>query len=218
MARIKIGNVRTPVDYLKQLFAPKWHVDGEYSANAKGDLDVIMNEVYSKIPNNSQSIIVLSMNLIDGLVGGRWFITIKRNNEKYGCAEATLYSAYGDGARIYLRTIYNGEWGGWSALNPPMEQNVEYLTNEMWNMKPLYTACVPIGYVTSSPTTVTTEFTATNIIRCNGTMGGSCLPIINGTLDNENSAYVNATVKDGVVCIEVVCGSGMLRKNALVRV
>lgn len=218
MARVKIGNVFPSDAYLLQRCAPAGYVDGKYTSNSKGQLDVIIKEAYSEMADKSQRIINVAHNLIDGLPGGNWYITLKKSTINYGQAEATLYSAYNGGIQVYRRSLFEGEWGAWATVNPLMEPGLEYLTEEKWNMKPVYTTYFSFGVVSGLPAAITTEFSAAHVIRCNGTMGGSCLPIINGTLDNENSAYVNATVNNGFVRIEIVCGSGMIGKAAGVQV
>lgn len=37
-----------------------------------------------------------------------------------------------------VRAYYDGSWGSWEYVNPPMELNTEYRTTERWDDKPVY--------------------------------------------------------------------------------
>ena len=126
-----------------------------------------------------------------------------------------IVSADWGGAGGIARRIGGAEtWHEWEFINPPMMSGAEYKTVERWNGKPVYTTLVALGYPTGSPTTTVTKVAASFIVRSNGHMGGDALPIIDGDLNGANSAWANATVKDGYINISLYFGSGMSGKGA----
>lgn len=46
---------------------------------------------------------------------------------------------------IQQRVCFNGTWGDWEWVNPPMVAGVEYRTTERWNGKPVYVRLVNYG-------------------------------------------------------------------------
>ena len=60
---------------------------------------------------------------------------------------------------IIKRTKWNGVWGEWEWVNPPMVAGVEYRTTERYNGKPVYTQAVDFGKL---PASAYKEVTFTN--------------------------------------------------------
>lgn len=152
MARVKIGNVRTPIDYLKQFFAPEGYVSQLYTVSATGELDLILREVYHTMAKSTQKVINIHANLSDGLIGGNWFITLNKRSDDYGYLEAISYSHNGCSPRVCRRSIYEGNWGEWAYENPPKAYGVEYLTTEIWDNRPVYTCIVNTGAMPNATT------------------------------------------------------------------
>lgn len=149
MARVKIGNVRTPIDYLKQFFATAGfgygdetmqHIDGSES-----DLENIISEILVTMKNKSTK--QISFTCSDGtLYGrGRFVATICKNDSQYAHIYATTYNNY-----AVMKSFYNGTWKPFEWANPPMAINVEYRTTERFKEKPVYRKIV--AYKLSSTT------------------------------------------------------------------
>lgn len=103
-------------------------------------------------------------------------------------------------------------------VNPPMMAGVEYRTTERWNGKPVYTSLVDCGVCASPHKDVTTNFSCTSIIRHYGRIGGQSIPMINGTLDNQWTAWANAINLSGYVRVTIYNGSSLDGESAEVQV
>ena len=112
-----------------------------------------------------------------------------------------------------------GAWGEWEWENPPMIPGIEYRTTERWNGKPVYTTLVDCGTLTgaSDNVDVLTTHPAHHIIRHCGHVGTYGLPMINGTLDNEYSAWANVTDSNGYLKVNIHYGTGMVGNTGMVR-
>lgn len=126
MARVKIGNVRTPIDYLKQHFAPVGYGLGTQNGHDCTDCNAaILNGVYYLFGENAQNHPGHSMQYGCLVVYRRGsYITQVIH---YDYFEAKRYSKDG-----------GNTWGEWEWVNPPMVIGVEYRTTERWNGKPVY--------------------------------------------------------------------------------
>lgn len=51
-----------------------------------------------------------------------------------------------------VRTYYDGSWGAWEYVNPPMELNTEYRTTERWQGKPVYQYLVKMDSIPAGTT------------------------------------------------------------------
>lgn len=134
MAKIKIGNVRTPIEYLKQFFAPAGFGLGASGKrlNDADDLDTTWQSGWyrwsDKVPNNAPSINTKNMYgymRVDG-VDEKTFVQ-------------TVYSVLGDSKGLAVtRNVTEGVFGEWEYINPPMVFNKEYRTTERRNGMPVY--------------------------------------------------------------------------------
>lgn len=63
------------------------------------------------------------------------------------------------------RTCFNGSWGEWEWVNPPMEFGVPYRTTERWDGKAVYTMLVNLGVTAATATFTVPVESITNLIR-----------------------------------------------------
>lgn len=193
MARVKIGNVRTPVDYLKQFFAPEGYVSQQYTTSAVGDLDVILREVYRTMARSTKKVLNITIDVNDGIPGGNWFITLNKRGDEYGQVEAISYAQNGCSPLICRRSIFSGNWGEWAYENPPMVLGSEYLTTEMYEYSPIYTKIISGGPMPNA-TTISFEhnLNVRTPIRCCGRYGEShTMPSMSG--DEKTSVSFDKT-------------------------
>ena len=130
MARIKIGNVRTPVDYLKQIFAPAGYGWGEGKPAAQ----------FNEINVNRTAVFVASgedMPTNDSVWQCEFYATSSDGNGNYGHMVATCQSGVAQGC-CCIRLKENGVYGEWEWFNPPMVFGKEYRTTERRNGMPVY--------------------------------------------------------------------------------
>lgn len=131
MAKIKIGNVRTPIEYLKQFFAPAGYGLGE-------DLPIVDKEGLDNWTRSGWCIYYDAINP-DSTLGGSAFVNCKGNNASItGAVIQEAYQQDGYGAKILTRAQIGGEWKPWEWVNPPMVFNKEYRTTERRNGMPVY--------------------------------------------------------------------------------
>ena len=206
MARVKIGNVRTPIDYLKQFFAPTGYGLGTQNGHDCTDCNAaILNGVYYLFGESAQNHPGHSMQYGCLVVYRRGsYITQVIH---YDYFEAKRYSKDG-----------GNTWGEWEWVNPPMAIGVEYRTTERWNGKPVYTALVDCGTCEGTHHDVSTNIHAIHMVRHCGHVGGYCLPMINGTLDNMYSAWANVIDSNGYIRVTIYNGSGLVGNAAEVQV
>lgn len=131
MARIKIGNVRTPIEYLKKFFAPAGYGLGE-------DLPIVDTAGLDNWTSSGWCIYYDAINT-DSTLGTSAFVNCKGNNS--AITSAVVQEAYqkdGYGVKILTRVYIDGEWKPWEWVNPPMVFNKEYRTTERRNGMPVY--------------------------------------------------------------------------------
>jgi hypothetical protein len=101
-----------------------------------------------------------------------------------GKAEADhIHTGYADAVHEHNYT---------EVVHPPMLFGVEYLTNEMWNGEPLYTALINCGTFVDS-THVDTQISCQRVVRYCGRIGEYCSPFIHNTLENAYSCWVEVS-------------------------
>ena len=152
MARIKLGNVRTPIEYLKQFFAPAGYGLGSFGVGTT-DLDTnTKGGIYSFTEGCKNSPfsygVVLVLNRYDVDV-----VQIVFN--------VSMKDGY-EGGSIARRIQVEGEWHEWEYFNPPMHPGVEYRTTERWQGRPVYYKVVDFGGLPNA-TTATVPIGAENI-------------------------------------------------------
>lgn len=211
MARVHIGNVYPSDEYLLKRCAPAGHGLGTIGAyrqiSSIADLDDIVENGWYAI--YSPNVLKLGGIVFNGLT-----LEVSMYSDMYGFQAARHLGINGEMRRYMI----DSAWGEWEWESPPMVFGEEYRTIERWNGNPIYTTLISFGTLASTQEVRTTEFTADSVVSICGYMDGNCLPIINGTLDNVNSAWANASVSDGVVSASITCGSGMVGKSAHVQV
>lgn len=144
MARIKIGNVRTPIDYLKQYFAPAGYGWGEGSPAAQ----------FNENNVNRTSVFVAAsedMPTSDSIWLCEFYATSSDGSGDYGHMVATSQGSVAKGC-CCLRLKENGVYSEWEWVNPPMIVGVEYRTTERWQGKPVYYKVVDFGGLPNSTT------------------------------------------------------------------
>ena len=134
MARIKIGNVRTPVDYLKAFFAPAGYGLGVNTGTLTPITDVHdINKTgwYHFTPGTANSF------------GGSGVICAVVNEDKYITLTSYAHGMFSFAhMSIAIKVKDYGNWSEWDWVNPPMVEGVEYRTIERWKGKPVYTKLV----------------------------------------------------------------------------
>ena len=126
MARVKIGNVRTPIDYLKQHFAPVGYGLGVSLPRISADANAATkNGWYLLEPGATNS------------PNSTYYAVVRADSVDDGSMVQTAYSLDAYFSQLIRRKIF-GTWGEWEYVNPPMVIGVEYRTTERWNGKPVY--------------------------------------------------------------------------------
>ena len=149
MARIKIGNVRTPIDYLKQVFAPAGYTASYYTAGSNEEIDSILKSAIDKLKSYEKCHIDLAVVHSDlDLTSDNWMCLLEK---AYGdrCIITATGSVY-----IAMRYYENGVFTSWAWHNPPMAIGVEYRTTERFKDKPVYRKIVAYKL----PSTTNTDF------------------------------------------------------------
>ena len=136
MARVKIGNVRTPIEYLKQLFAPAGYGWGEvYGRGLQNVAEVdacVAGGVYTFIGGANSSVIV-----VNGVEIGYANIMVAPFTDNEFTTQImrpvvpTLDS-------LLIRHKSGETWDEWEWENPPMFFGKEYRTTERRNGMPVY--------------------------------------------------------------------------------
>ena len=137
MARIKIGNVRHPIEYLKQLFAPSGYGWGEGSHAAQFNASNV----------NRTAVFVAAgedMPTIDSVWLCEFYATSSDGSGDYGHMVATAQGGVAQGCSC-VRLKENGVYSAWEWVNPPMITDVEYRTTERYMGQPVYARLVDCG-------------------------------------------------------------------------
>lgn len=104
-------------------------------------------------------------------------------------------SALYDGC-THKRTMFNGAWGEWEWVNPPMFPGVEYRTTERWQGSPVYTKLINFGLLPNATTKSVAHGISglSNVIYINGTIGYSTL-LGNNAIENLYVDYTSVVIK-----------------------
>ncbi len=212
MARIKIGNVFPPAEYLLKHCAPAGYGLGDTSGKS-----VLWSEI-----DNAKEFGIWAIWGSDGIktVNGISFYYANMLVLPLDTNAVTqmLFPIVENTSAVLIRRCVGGVWQEWEWPDPPMSPGVEYRTTERWDNKPVYTTLVDCDKLAVGANTVTTEHSALHILRYCGHAGGYGLPMINGTLDNEYSAWANATDSNGYLQVGIYCGSGVAGNTGRVQV
>lgn len=172
MARVKIGNVRTSIDYLKQYFAPAGYGLGELGNNPRvstaSEVDSIKRTGWAAYYNKDQ------VDLIEGAPNSHG-CSIYTEMHEWNYGRQTAWTLDGG---FLTRAYRAGVWQPWEWHNPPMYPWDEYRTTELWSGKPVYTRLVKAGvFPESGAINVEIDIGATAIVRFNASIGCVSLPI-----------------------------------------
>lgn len=208
MARVKIGNVRTPLDYLKEFFAPTG-----FGLGAKGkmlsstdDLNTIWQSGWYRwgesVPANAP--VFLNNNKYS-------YMRVDGADEK--TYTQTAYSVFGDAKGIFMtRNITENVVDDWKFINPPMKVGVEYRTTEWWKGKTVYTKLIDFG-ASANGRSIVHELNPGTIIRYSAVAGSIPLPHFN-TVETEYQISVSV----GATNITMVCGESRTGLQTYVQV
>ena len=204
MARVKIGNVRTPIDYLKKFFAPAGHGLGEV-------LPIFDKAGLDNWTSSGWCIYYDAINP-DSTLGSSAFVNCKGSNTSItGAVIQEAYQRDGYGVNILTRVQISGEWQPWEWLNPPMTPGVEYRTTERWNGKPVYTTLIDFDFTVAGKTSRMLPFGG-QPIRYSASANGVVSPYHPVSGDGNNfEVYV-----DGIE-ITVNVGANAVGKRAYVQ-
>ena len=136
MAKVKIGNVFPPDEYLLQRCAPAGYGYGEtmyYVYGTESELETKFSEIIAAMEDGTTR--QISFTCSDGTLYsmGRFKATIFRYEAGYAHICAETYRNY-----AVMKTLYDGAWNPVEWVNPPMRPGEEYRTTERWNGKPVY--------------------------------------------------------------------------------
>ena len=170
MARVKLGNVRTPIEYLKQYFASAGYGLGEYAkqVDSTEDIDTIKSfGAYSwnaNKPANAPSDYMCMIPVFRNSTNGTQYFQ-----------RDTLQGAYEVCGR---RVMADGVWGEFEWINPPMEVGKEYRTIERRQGKAVYTKLVDCGAMPNTESKIVAHnCAAIMMLRCCGTTNlGTTIP------------------------------------------
>ena len=166
MSRIKLGNVRTPIDYLKQLFAPAGYGLGVQNGHDCTDCnEAVMNGTYYLFGESAKNHPGHSMQYgcMDVKRRGSYITQIVH----YDYYEAKRFSKDG-----------GANWGEWEWVNPPMITGNEYRTTERRHGKVIYTKTMDTGNLPNATSMVVPHYCSViQMIRCCGTTNlGTTIP------------------------------------------
>ena len=178
--------------------APKSLTYGSQSVASEDEIDAFFKSAYAETGNNSVSNYTLNVT-VGGLTfnGGAHYVTIHKFSNSTGFITVMSYGF----KTTYTRyaNIYNGEFGPWEWVNPPMILGVEYRTTERYLGKPVYVKVVNCGAMPASKSKNVAHGikNISAIVSCTGyfTYGKSVvsLPYARGTVANVGSIWASET-------------------------
>ena len=203
MAKIKIGNVRTPIDYLKQYFAPTGYGLGSFGVGSS-DLDTNTKSGCYSFTTGCKNTpfafgVVLVLNRYEtDIVQIAFDVTMTSGSELGSIAR-----------RVYVE----GKWNEWEYLNPPMLLGVEYRTTERWKGKSVYIKSVNLGNLPDTANSMGTTWVdgsfygsgVKSVIACGGCLykgdeWAGALPYVSAGIRVDvvaNSTTVGVIASDG---------------------
>ena len=175
----------------------------EYIECTADEEDTQLVQIYSGMNNCTTKRACIN---IDGDV---WIWDIFKESDGYGVVKACQYSEYGS-PDLKVRTLFNSIWSEWAWENPPMLEEVEYLTTERHLGKPVYTQIVDCGDAEDGKAIDITDIGATSIIRHWGVLADeTVLPYIHSSTTNSWSIWLVVRVGE----IIIWCGSSRAGNN-----
>lgn len=210
MARVKIGNVFPSDQYLLERCAPTGYGLGKTTGKSV---------LYSQI-DNAKEFGLWTIWGDDGAktINGLTFTYAKMLVLPMDINAVTqILFPIGTKGLMLVRKSLDNIWGEWEWVDPPMSPGVEYLTTETWYGAPVYTELFETGTLNDAKNAVATNIVAKRIIRQHGYIENYNLPHIDGTLESENSAWVNALVYNGKIELNFHIGSALRGKGAAVQ-
>lgn len=201
MARVKIGNVRTPIDYLKQFFAPAGYGLGKQGTPIS-DLDTATKCGWYEFGS--------------GCIGAPFVygVALVLNRYDLGIVQLVFDTAgntWHENGAIVKRLYINDAWEEWEWFNPPMTPGVEYRTTERWMGKPVYTTLIDFDFTVEGTTSRMLPFGG-QPIRYSASANGVVSPYHPGSGDGNNfEVYV-----DGIE-ITLTAGSAVVGKKVYVQ-
>ena len=194
MAKIKIGNVRTPVEYLKQFFAPVGYGLGSFGVGTS-DLDTnTKSGCYSFTDGCKNTPCSYGV----ALVLNRYDVDIVQI-----VFNVSMKSGY-EGGSIARRVYVEDEWSEWEYFNPPTQPGIEYRTTERWQGKVVYTKLFDFG-LSANGASIAHNINPNTIIRYSAVAGSIPLPHFN-TAEPE----YQITVSVGATDITMACGTSRI--------
>ena len=129
MARVKIGNVYPPDDYLMARCAPSGYGLGRENARLVDTPDDATNNGFYCVGNDAYT---GDETTKDWRLGWCMLLVERRADTIYQTAKYLDIE--------WRRNKKNADtaWSPWEWVNPPMEIGVEYRTTERWKSKPVY--------------------------------------------------------------------------------
>ena len=169
MARVKIGNVYPPDDYLLARCAPSGYGLGRENARLVDTPDDATNNGFYCVGNDAYT---GDETTKDWRLGWCMLLVERRADTIYQTAKYLDIE--------WRRNKKNADtaWSPWEWVNPPMEIGVEYRTTERWNGKPVYTCLANVGpFPESGLRDGETNIVATGVVRFHASIGYTSLPI-----------------------------------------
>lgn len=130
--------------------APDGLVRKIYYVNSLTEFEANIEAEYNNMADCTER--VIQMDLTSGtneVHSGSWFITITRRNAAIG---HLIMTSPESAMRTMQRWRYNGSWGPWEWINPPMMPGVEYCTTERYSGDSVYTQILNCGLLTHAKT------------------------------------------------------------------
>ena len=122
--------------------APAGYVNGEFIITTDEALEAQLNEYIAEMQDNTiRYVVARNAGGSTQLTGGRWFLLIQRDGAYY--AQVLGVSGSNRGT-IVLKNMYEGVWGEFEYVNPPMTLGKEYRTTERYNDKPVYVQTIKV--------------------------------------------------------------------------
>ena len=168
-----------------------------YNVSSDEELDTILKTVYQNMSNNTiKDIVVIDNgNVYISSGGTHSFITLYKTNNNYGSISAI--KSYSSSPNEWKRSIYNGVFGDWCWVNPPMGLGVEYRTTEKYAGLPVYKKVISIGNLPSN--TSDTLYCETEIRSLN-TNHIISVQLLAGSGDNSGINLTHLPTIKGVWC------------------
>ena len=210
MARVKIGNVFPPLAWLLSRCAP-----AGYGLGAQTGKRLLYSEI-----DNAKEFGLWCIWGDDGVkeINGFTFsyanmLVLPMDTN----AVTQILLPIGTQGLMLIRKSTDNIWQEWEWIDPPMTPGVEYRTTETWYGSPVYTVLIETGGLTDAKNVVATNVNARRIVRHYGYIESFGLPIIDGTLDAANSAWVNPVVYNDQINLTFHVGSALRGKGAVVQ-